>query len=116
VAYHIVNKKTCQGGKMSDLDELIQLGERFEKKYDEIIKNEEKYNRIILMNLEKMQWETYRMINDIKQIIHGLFYYYTRSQIELEEKMDILVVCKLENALLEIFHRWVPHEANIAKL
>jgi hypothetical protein len=51
-----------------DLEELIQFGEQFEKKYDEMMKSEKMYNDNLTMELEYCHFETIRTLNNIREI------------------------------------------------
>jgi len=53
---------------MTALQELIELGDRFVKSMDESIKNEKMFCDKILFELERMSWDSMRMVNDLKKI------------------------------------------------
>jgi hypothetical protein len=53
---------------MTALEELIQTADRLCKNLEIAAQNEKKYSSNICLELERYSWETYRMMNDIKQI------------------------------------------------
>lgn len=50
------------------LEELIEMANRLCDNLDKASQLEKKFNIDICLEFEKLSWETYRMINDIKLI------------------------------------------------
>lgn len=53
---------------MNTLNELIDLANRLCENLDKASQNEKKFNTNVCLEFEKLSWETYRMLNDIKSI------------------------------------------------
>jgi hypothetical protein len=53
---------------MSNLQMLIETTENLVKNLDKASQNEKQFCYDVCMELEKMSWETFRMMNDLKQI------------------------------------------------
>lgn len=53
---------------MCAIQELIEVADRLCKNLEIAANNEKIYSTNICIELEKYSWETYRMMNDIKEI------------------------------------------------
>lgn len=53
---------------MSELEQLIAIADRLCNNLDIAAQNEKKYTNNICLELERMNWETLRLMNDLKEI------------------------------------------------